>query len=281
MVESRLARALLRIGAGVTLFFVYFPLAVIGLYAFNEQVTQAWPIEDWSLRWFSTAFHNESVRAALRNSIVAGLGATAIALVLGTLASLAIARYRFFGREVVTFAVILPIALPGIVTGLALQATIKDVLGPLGASFGLGTVVVGHATFCVVVVYNNVLARLRRTAGSLEEASADLGADAWQTFRYVTFPQLRTALLAGALLAFALSFDEIIVTIFTSGAVQTLPIWMYATLFRPDDLPIVNVVALFVILVSVVPVYLASRLAGGSVAERGVGTAVTEARAEQ
>jgi putative spermidine/putrescine transport system permease protein len=264
MVESRLTRILLRLGAGLTLFFIYFPLIVIGLYAFNEQVTQRWPIEEWSTKWFPVAFENEAVREALKHSILAGLGATAIALVLGTLASMAISRYRFFGRDVVTFAVILPIALPGIVTGLALQATIKDVLGPLGVTFGLATIIIGHATFCVVVVYNNVLARLRRTAGNLDEASADLGADSWQTFRYVMFPQMRTALLAGGLLAFALSFDEIIVTIFTSGAIQTLPIWMYATLFRPTELPIVNVVALFVILISIIPVYFAQKLAGAS-----------------
>jgi putative spermidine/putrescine transport system permease protein len=262
MVESRLTRILIRAGAGFTLFFMYFPLVVIALYAFNGQVVQRWPIEEWSTRWFPVAFENEGVRTALKNSIVAGLAATAIALVFGTLASMAISRYRFFGREVVTFAVILPIALPGIVTGLALQATIRDVLGPFGVKFGLGTIVIGHATFCVVVVYNNVLARLRRTAGNLDEASADLGADNWQTFRHVMFPQMRTALLAGGLLAFALSFDEIIVTIFTSGAIQTLPIWMYATLFRPTELPIVNVVALFVILVSVIPVYFAQKLAG-------------------
>ncbi len=277
MVESRLTRALLRLASAFTLAFLYVPLIVIALYAFNGQVVQRWPIEEWSTRWFSVAFENEGVRTALKNSVVAGLGATAIALVLGTLASMAIARYRFFGREVVTFAVILPIALPGIVTGLALQATIKDVLGPWGVTFGLGTIVIGHATFCVVVVYNNVIARLRRTAGSLDEASADLGADSWQTFRYVLFPQLRTALLAGGLLAFALSFDEIIVTIFTSGAQQTLPIWMYSTLFRPTELPIVNVVALFVIVVSIVPVYLAQRLAGaGGIAPTRTRQAGTE-----
>ena len=276
MVESRLARGLLRLGSLVTLVFLYFPLVVIGLYAFNGQVVQRWPIEEWSTKWFSVAFENEGVRTALKNSVVVGLGATAIALVLGTLTSMAIARYSFFGREVVTFAVILPIALPGIVTGLALQATIKDVLGPWGVAFGLTTIIIGHATFCVVVVYNNVIARLRRTVGSLDEASADLGADSWQTFRYVMFPQLRTAMLAGGLLAFALSFDEIIVTIFTSGATQTLPIWMYSTLFRPSELPIVNVVALFVIILSIIPVYIATRLAGsaGITAERPKQSAV-------
>jgi putative spermidine/putrescine transport system permease protein len=281
MVEPLATRVLLRLGALFTLAFLYFPLVVIGLYAFNGQVVQRWPIQEWSTEWFSVAWEDDGVRTALRNSVVVGLVATAIALVLGTLASMAIARYRFFGREVVTFAIILPIALPGIVTGLALQATIKDVLGPWGVAFGLGTIVIGHATFCVVVVYNNVLARLRRTAGSLDEASADLGADSWQTFRYVMFPQMRTALLAGGLLAFALSFDEIIVTIFTSGAEQTLPIWMYSTLFRPSELPIVNVVALFVILVSIVPVYFAQRLAGAEgIAPTRTQQAAAKAQAE-
>ena len=264
MVESRLTRILLRLGAFATLAFIYLPLVIIGLYAFNKNVTQAWPIEKYSTRWFSVAFEDPAVRDALKNSLLAATGATAIAIVLGTLASMAVARYSFFGREIVTFAVILPIALPGIVTGLALQATIIDVLGPLGLTFGLTTIIIGHATFCVVVIYNNAIARMRRTAGSLDEASADLGADNWQTFRYVMLPQLRTALLAGALLAFALSFDEVIVTVFTSGAEQTLPIWIFATLARPDDQPIVNVVALFVILVSIIPVYIATRLAGSS-----------------
>ncbi len=264
MVESRLTRALLRVGTGVTLAFIYVPLLIIGLYAFNESVTQAWPIDNFSTKWFSVAYHDEDVRDALLLSIQAALGATAIALVLGTLASLAVSRYSFFGRDALSFAVILPIALPGIVTGLALQATIRDVLGPLGVTFSLTTIIIGHATFCVVVVYNNTVARLRRTVGSLEEASSDLGADAWQTFRYVTLPQMRTALLAGGLLAFALSFDEVVVTIFTSGAQQTLPIWVFANLFRPVEQPVVNVVVLFVIVVSIIPVYLAQRLAGAS-----------------
>ncbi len=264
MVESRLTRILLRLGAGLTLAFIYVPLLVIVLYAFNENVTQGWPIENYSTKWFSVAWENEAAREALWLSVLAALGATAVALVLGTLAAMAVSRYRFFGREVISFAVILPIALPGIITGLALQATILDVLGPLGVSFGLTTIIVGHATFCVVVVYNNVIARMRRTAGSLDEASADLGADNWQTFRYVMFPQMRTALLAGALLAFALSFDEVVVTIFTSGVEQTLPIWIFATLARPAQLPIVNVVALFVIVASIIPVYFAQKLAGGT-----------------
>ncbi len=264
MVESRLTKILLRLGMLATLAFIYLPLLIIGLYAFNKNVTQAWPIEKYSVKWFSVAFEDPAVREALTNSVLAAIGATAIALVLGTLAAMAVARYSFFGREIITFAVILPIALPGIVTGLALQATIIDVLGPLGLTFGLTTIIIGHATFCIVVIYNNAIARMRRTVGSIDEASADLGADNWQTFRYVMLPQMRTALLAGGLLAFALSFDEVIVTIFTSGAQQTLPIWIFATLSRPAEQPIVNVVALFLILLSVIPVYIATRLAGSS-----------------
>jgi putative spermidine/putrescine transport system permease protein len=264
MVEPRLTRYLLRGAVALTLAFIYVPLIVLGVYAFNESVTQSWPIESFSTKWFSVAWDNQDVREALKMSILAALGATAIAVALGTLASLAVSRYAFFGREIISFAVILPIALPGIITGLALLATIRDVLLPFGVEFGLATIIVGHGTFCIVVIYNNALARLRRTAGSLDEASADLGADNWQTFRYVTFPQMRTALLAGALLAFGLSFDELIVTVFTAGADQTLPIWILSSLFRPAEQPIVNVVALFVILVSIIPIYLAQRLAGGT-----------------
>jgi putative spermidine/putrescine transport system permease protein len=256
MVESPIARIMLRLGALATLAFIYVPLIVIALYAFNANVTQGWPIEDFSTRWWRVAYEDEAIRDAIVLSVIAALGATAIALVLGTLASLAVSRYEFFGRDTISFLVVLPIALPGIITGLSLQATFQNA----GIAFGLLTIIVGHATFCIVVVYNNALARLRRVAGSFEEASADLGADSWQTFRHVTFPALRTPLLAGSLLAFALSFDEVVVTIFTSGAQQTLPIWIFANLSRPRELPIVNVVALVLILASTIPVYLAQRL---------------------
>jgi putative spermidine/putrescine transport system permease protein len=250
------AKWLLRAGTAVTLVFVYTPIVVIALYAFNESRIQAWPIDGLTLEWFDRALHNPGVRDALMLSLKAALGATILALILGTLASLAVARYSFFGRETISFLVILPIALPGIVTGMALNATFNTT----GIPFGLLTIVVGHATFCIVVVYNNAVARLRRTSQHLEEASADLGADTWQTFRYVTFPQLRSALLAGALLAFALSFDEVIVTTFTAGPDQTLPIWILSNLSRPNQLPVVNVVAVFLILLSTIPVYLATRL---------------------
>jgi putative spermidine/putrescine transport system permease protein len=256
VVESRLTRVLLRVGAGLTLAFIYLPLILIAFYAFNESVTQHWPIENWSTKWFSAAYHDPNVRDALWLSVKAALGATVVALVLGTLLGLAVSRYRFFGRETISLVVILPLALPGIITGLALQTTYQTV----GIQYGLITIIIGHATFCVVIVYNNGVARLRRMAGSFEEASADLGADAWQTFRYVTFPELRTALLAGGLLAFALSWDEVVVTVFTSGAQQTLPIWIFNNLFRPIEQPKVNVVALFVILVSIIPVWLAQRI---------------------
>jgi putative spermidine/putrescine transport system permease protein len=260
VVESPLTRIALRIATGLTLAFIYLPLAVITLYAFNDRTNQAWPIQGLTLKWFGKALDNPGARDALLTSLKAGLGATVLALLLGSLAAFAVQRYRFFGRETVSFLVILPIALPGIVTGMALNATFRSVFEPFGVGLGLFTVIVGHATFCIVVVYNNVVARLRRLSRSIEEASMDLGADTWQTFRYVTLPAIRTSLLAGALLAFALSFDEIIVTTFTAGDQQTLPIWIFANLSRPNQLPIVNVVAVLVVLGSAIPVYIAQRL---------------------
>jgi putative spermidine/putrescine transport system permease protein len=247
----------LRLATGLTLAFLYAPLLVIAVYAFNTRRTAVWPPPGFTLKWFGRAFHNPGVRDALWTSIQAGLGATAIALALGTLAAFAVARYRFFGRESVSFLVLLPLALPGIVTGMALNSTFTQVLG---VDLTLFTIIVGHATFCVVIVYNNVVARLRRMGSSLEEASADLGAHTWQTFRHVTFPQLRSALVAAALLAFALSFDEVIVTTFTAGDRETLPIWILSNLSRPNQLPVVNVVAVVVILLSIVPVYIAQRI---------------------
>jgi putative spermidine/putrescine transport system permease protein len=260
MHHSRGTRIGLGIASALTLAFIYLPLALIALYSFNERRTQAWPIPGFTLEWWGKALDNPGARDALLTSLKAALGATALALVLGTLAALAVQRYRFFGRETVSFLVILPLALPGIVTGMALNATFREVLSPFGVGLGLFTVIVGHATFCIVVVYNNVLARLRRSSRSIEEASMDLGADTWQTFRYVTLPVMRTALLAGALLAFALSFDEVIVTTFTAGPDATLPIWILANLSRPNQLPIVNVLAVIVILLSAIPVYIAQRI---------------------
>jgi putative spermidine/putrescine transport system permease protein len=267
---SKRAALLLRLAVGVGLAFIYIPLVVIAIYAFNASNVVEWPPSGLTLDWFPKAVEDEFVRDAFVTSLKAGAAATAIAMLLGTLASLAVARHRFFGRETISFLVILPIALPGIVTGVAISNTFTQVLG---VDLGLFTVIVGHATFCIVVVYNNVVARLRRVSTSFEEASADLGAHTWQTFRYVTLPSLRTALAAGALLAFALSFDEIIVTTFTIGAgEETLPIWIFTNLFRPNQLPIVNVVAVLVVLISIVPVYLAHRLTreeGGAAVARG------------
>jgi len=255
---GRWGRIALRIATALTLLFIYVPLGVIVLYAFNTNKVPTWPPAGFTLDWWGRAFASDEVRSALTLSIEAALGATAIALFLGMLASLAVQRHAFFGRETISFLVILPLALPGIVTGMALNSAFRTI----GIELGLITIIVGHATFCVVVVYNNVLARLRRTSGFLEEASMDLGADSWQTFRYVTFPATRTALIAGGLLAFALSFDEVIVTTFTAGTQATLPIFILSNYLRPNQAPIVNVVAVVIVLLSAIPVYLAARLAG-------------------
>jgi putative spermidine/putrescine transport system permease protein len=277
---SRRSALLLRTGVGVGLAFIYVPLIVLAIYAFNSSNILEWPPPGLTLDWFPKAIENEFAREAFVTSLKAGIAATAIAIVLGTLASLAVARHRFFGRETISFLVILPIALPGIVTGVALSNTFTQVLG---VDLSLFTVIVGHATFCIVVIYNNVVARLRRVSTSFEEASADLGAHSWQTFRFITFPNLRSALGAGALLAFGLSFDEIIVTTFTIGAgEETLPIWIFRNLFRPNQLPIVNAVAVIVVLISIVPVYLAHRLTreeGGAATARGGGKVEAEATA--
>ena len=253
--------------------FLWIPLIVIGLYAFNGATLQAWPIRHWSFHWFSVAWHSDA-RTALELSLKVGGITTALALVLGTMAATAVARFRFFGREAVSFLLVLPLALPGIITGIALNSALFTVWG-LSAS--LWTIVIGHATFCVVVVYNNVVARLRRTSASLIEASQDLGADGWQTFRFVLWPTLSTALVAGGLLAFALSFDEVIVTTFTAGAEQTLPIWILDNIRQGQQLPVINVVAFFVIAVTVIPVALAQRVMGDSGLIRRGAAQVTEA----
>jgi putative spermidine/putrescine transport system permease protein len=253
-------RRLVGLAAFAVMVFLYLPILTIVLYSFNADRSQSWPITNWTTHWYGDAIANEGIRDALLLSLQAAVGATAIALVLGSLAAFAVHRFRFFGRETVSFVLLLPLALPGIVTGMALNATFNTT----GIPFSFITIVVGHATFCVVTVYNNVIARLRRSSPSIEEASMDLGADTWQTFRYVTLPVILTALVAGGLLAFALSFDEVIVTTFTAGTQQTLPIWILANLRLPNQRPLVNVVAVLVILVSAIPVYLAQRLTSSS-----------------
>jgi putative spermidine/putrescine transport system permease protein len=256
MTGSTVSRGLLRLATAAVLFFMYAPLALVIIYAFSDRGSSAWPPATLSLKWLEIAAANTGLRDAFLTSIGVALGATVIALILGSLAALAVARHRFFGREIVSFVVIFPIALPGIVTGMALSTTFATT----GLPLGFLAIIVGHATFCIVLVYNNVLARLRRTSASQEEASADLGADSFQTFRYITLPAIRSAMLAGALLAFALSFDEVIVTIFVAGGVKTLPIWIFQSFRLANQVSLVNVAGLVAIVLSVVPVYIATRI---------------------
>jgi putative spermidine/putrescine transport system permease protein len=254
--ESRTTRVALWVWVALVLLFLYVPIVVICLYAFDESNVQSWPIGGLTTKWFGPAIHNGDMQQALWLSLEAASLATAIALVLGTLASFGVHRFRFFGREAISFLLVLPIALPGIITGMALNSYFTY----WKLNFGLLTIVIGHATFCVVVVYNNVVARLRRVPGSLTEASMDLGADGWQTFRYVTFPTISTALISGGLLAFALSFDEVIVTTFTAGAENTLPIWIFGQIRLGQQLPQVNVVVFLILAVTIIPVAVAQRL---------------------
>jgi putative spermidine/putrescine transport system permease protein len=266
--EGRLARVVIRAGAAAALAFLYVPLVLVVLYAFSKSIGFSWPPTLFTTKWFAVAFRDPDLAPALLNSLKAAVLATTVALVLGTLAATAVHRYRFFGRESVSFVLVLPISLPGIVTALALSSAVdQGHAAGLPITFGIVAIILGHATFCVVVVYNNVLARMRRTPGSLVEASLDLGADPAQTFRYVTLPALRTALLAGALLAFGLSFDEIVVTLYLAGTTQTLPLWIFNHIRLPVDRPIVNVVAMLVLFASIVPVWIAQRVAGGAEGE--------------
>lgn len=254
---SRTARAAL---LGTMIFgftFIYLPLALVVINSFNTNKSFAWPPTGFTTVWWSKAAANDGIRDAVMRSVITALIATSIALILGSLAAAAISRYEFFGRDAISLLFVLPIALPGIVTGIALNNVFTNFFGKLT----FFTIVIGHATFCIVVVFNNVAARYRRLGMNLQEASMDLGASRFTTFRLVTFPLIRSALVAGGLLAFGLSFDEIIVTTFTAGAGQTtLPIWIFQNLFRPNQAPIVNVVAAALILISILPIYLSQRL---------------------
>lgn len=243
----------------LVLAFLYVPLAFVVVNSFNLSRTFAFPPTGWTVQWWRAAAHNSAAWHALAASVGVGLCATAIALVLGTMAAFALQRHRFFGRQSISLLLVMPITLPGIVTGIALNTTFTSVLG---WTLTLATVVIAHATFCIVVVFNNVQARLRRSGTGMEEASADLGASGWQTFRMVTFPTLRGALVAGGLLAFALSFDEIVVTNFTAGATRTLPLWIFDNLFRPNQAPVINVVAAVLTVLAVIPVWIAQRVGG-------------------
>ena len=256
--ESRALRIVLRIWVALVLLALFLPIALILLYAFDRSIIESWPIPGFTLRWFSVAWHDPQVRQAFLLSVKVGLAATLIALVLGTAVAYAVHGFRFFGRESISFFLILPLALPGIITGIALSSFFSF----NGIQLSIVTIIIGHATFCIVVVYNNIIARLRRVPGSLTEASMDLGARGWQTMRFVTLPMVATALVSGALLAFALSFDEVIVTVFTAGAQNTLPLWIFGAIRLGQRLPEVNAVVSVIIVLTIIPVGLAAKVAG-------------------
>lgn len=250
------------------LLFLHVPILVIFLYTLTpDETTYTFPLPGITFKWFAVALQRADLWRALSLSLQVASVATVAALILGTLAAAAVYRSKFFGREAISFLLVLPIALPGIVTGIALRSAI----GTYDIPFSYWTIVIGHATFCVVVVYNNVLARFRRMQGSQVEASMDLGANSFQTFRYVVFPNIATALLAGGMLAFALSFDEVIVTTFTAGQQTTLPIWIFSQLTRPRDRPVTNVVAMLVMLITFLPIFFAQKITAQSSDTEGGG----------
>jgi len=272
--EPKGLRVALRIWVGLVLAFLFVPIVLIVLYAFNSSNIESWPISHFSLHWFAVAWHDQQVRSAFLLSVRVGLVATALALLLGSAVAYALYKFTFFGRDAISFLLVLPLALPGIITGVALNSFFSFT----GIQLGTLTIVIGHTTFCIVVVFNNLIARLRRTPGSLAEASTDLGARGWQTMRFVMLPMTATALVSGALLAFGLSFDEVIVTVFTAGAQNTLPLWIFGAIRLGQQLPEVNAVVSIVILLTIIPVVLAARLAGaGSVTRAGAAAAAATA----
>jgi len=268
-VESKGLRVALRIWVALVLAFLFLPIVFIVVYAFNKSNIESWPISHFTLHWFAVAWHDPQVRSAFLLSVRVGLVATALALLLGSAVAVALHKFRFFGRDAISFLLVLPIALPGIITGIALNSFFSFT----GIQFGTLTIVIGHTTFCIVVVYNNLIARLRRMPGSLTEASMDLGARGWQTLRLVTLPMAATALISGALLAFGLSFDEVIVTVFTAGAQNTLPLWIFGAIRLGQQLPEVNAVVTIVILLTIIPVVLAARFAGAGAISRSAAAA--------
>ena len=265
--EPKALRIALRVWVVLVLAFLFVPIVLIVLYSFNRSNIESWPIAGFSLHWYSVAFHDPQVRSAFLLSVRVGLFATVLALLLGSAVAYALYKFRFFGREAISFLLVLPLALPGIITGIALNSFFSFT----GIQLGTLTIVIGHTTFCIVVVFNNLIARLRRTPGSLAEASMDLGARGWQTMRYVMLPLTATALVSGALLAFALSFDEVIVTVFTAGAQNTLPLWIFGAIRLGQQLPEVNAVVTIVILLTIIPVVLAARIAGAGSVARSAG----------
>ncbi len=252
---------LLKLSALGGLLFLHIPFAFILLYAFStEDKSYQFPPPGLTTKWFAVAMGRQDIWDAIGLSLRVAAVSTLIAITLGTLAAAAIYKKKFFGRETISLLIILPIALPGIITGISLRSAFNLLHIP----FSFWTIVLGHATFCIVVVYNNALARFRRTSASLIEASMDLGADGFKTFRYVILPNIATALLAGGMLAFALSFDEVIVTTFTAGQQTTLPIWMLSELVRPRQRPVTNVVAVFIVAVTFIPILAAYYLTRGT-----------------
>lgn len=257
------AKTTLTLIAGLVMAAIYLPLLLVIANSFNATTSGAFPIKEFTTKWWVAAWNNEGVREALWTSVKVASVATVIALVLGSMVAFALSRYDFFGKNTVNLLVVLPIALPGIVTGVALNNTFKTVLEPLGIGLGLFSVIVGHATFSIVMVFNNVQARMGRMNRGLEEAAMDMGANMFKTFFQVTFPGFRSAFIAGGLLAFALSFDEIVVTTFTAApGTETLPIWIFNNMSRPNQAPVVNVIAAVLVVASMIPVYLSQRLTG-------------------
>ncbi len=226
--------------------FLYAPIATLMIFSFNSNPITRLPLEDFTLDWYAKALSNPDLMTALLNSVIVGLAAVAICLVIGIPTALALDHYDFPGKTVFRRLVILPITLPGLITGVSMLTFFRAT----GVDLSIWTVIIGHGTALTAIVVTNVFARLQRFDRRIEEASADLGAKPWETFRHITLPNIRSAIIGSSLISFTLSFDEIPVTFFLTGRDNTLPMYIWSVI-RRGITPEINAIGTIIVVVSI------------------------------
>jgi spermidine/putrescine transport system permease protein len=252
--------------AAATFAFIYAPIAVLVAFSFGERRIPTWPLQGFTVTWYRELLGSEEIRTALRNSVVVATAATTGALLLGTPIAYAAHRFRFPGKRLLRRLVLMPLVVPGVVTGIALL-TLFDFFH---VTLSLGTIMVGHVTFLIAVFFTSVFARLEALGTQIERAAMDLGATEWRAFARAVLPNLRLTLIGASLLAFALSFDEIAVTFFLTGTSNTVPVLIYS-MMRLGITPAINALATSILVLSVLLVVIGTVILGreGGVRTRG------------
>ena len=243
--HERIGTNMLALVTAGVMAFLYLPILVLIVFSFNDNRITTLPLRGFTLRWYEAFINNADIQEAIVNSLYVATCATAITIVIGTTAAFALDRVDFPGKTVFRRAVLLPISLPGLITGISML----NLFRLMGMNLSLETVILGHATALTAIVLTQVYARLQRFNRRLEEASSDLGARPWQTFLFVTLPNIRSAIIGSALLSFTLSFDEIPVTFFLTGRENTLPMYIWSTL-RRGITPEINAVGTVIVVLS-------------------------------